>query len=599
MKGDTALTTLLAAEFQFVQQYIFALPKLRAMVGANRSLALALKALEKAVPSVLSYPLPQALRDHFDKLAAFERTYLGERAEGDKPAEQLERGILAAAGGHFEVLLDSGDEALSENMVRALHEYAPGLAFSLVPADVDAKAAFHSQDGAVRRAIGQQKFERSKGAAALFGHPYMQVCQYSGTEPADHKQSYWPEPPRYVSQRTKMLLELGHTTTPPPVSDMAGFVEDRVLSHHKGARLPREFNEFLHPGEGRSFLAIVAIDGNNVGQSLKQFQQTKIDKGATYFEGAAQTELFFYRLRLLHRVALVRALLATKSLSPIARESENKGEGSEQVLPLRMLMLGGDDALLVLRPYVAMEFIQHFARWWHALLCADQRLAGDEVQFSEEEWQGLTGWTKQFGAFTFKAGIALTPASYPFHAGHALAYELASSAKSARLPDGSGTSTVDWHMLFSSQPEPLDQLRAREYTRSYTLGVEQESLHLTHRPYPILGTGKSLEAQWSKASSLAQGIAEEEQGRIARSKLKLLRTLVGIGRLETELILRELRQATRGAAGLPEKAFEKVNGAYETELMDLAELVDMFVEKQRLEKVRAAEKEEQEVPAPS
>ena len=112
-------------ELQRVQTWLFAVPRLRAMVGANallgETLRVVLPKLAREtgcgwtlVPSSETYPTADAndpLKDH------------------DDPAADAKDGILARDGGHFEALFASGAEAFADAAGCLLRSRLPGLRF--------------------------------------------------------------------------------------------------------------------------------------------------------------------------------------------------------------------------------------------------------------------------------------------------------------------------------------------------------------------------------------------------------------------------------------------------------------------------------------
>lgn len=110
-----------------VQTWLFAVPRLRAMVGANallgETLRVALPKLARETgrgwtlsPSGETYPAAEP----DDPLAAH-----------DDPAADAKAGILSRDGGHFEAQFASGAEAFADAAGRLLRSTVPGLRFRI------------------------------------------------------------------------------------------------------------------------------------------------------------------------------------------------------------------------------------------------------------------------------------------------------------------------------------------------------------------------------------------------------------------------------------------------------------------------------------
>src|SRR5579883_1901530 len=113
-------------EFQRVQTWLFAVPRLRAMVGANALLG---ETLRVALPNLARETGRWAL-------APSTETYPGAAADDplrdhDDPAADAKDGIIARDGGHFEARFASGAEAFADAAAQLLRRALPGLRFRI------------------------------------------------------------------------------------------------------------------------------------------------------------------------------------------------------------------------------------------------------------------------------------------------------------------------------------------------------------------------------------------------------------------------------------------------------------------------------------
>lgn len=183
-------------------------------------------------------------------------------------------------------------------------------------------------------------------------------------------------------------------------------------------------------------IAIVHIDGNNMG---KKFQ--------------ACTDLTARRalsLALLQRSQAAFATLVVEIMDEYDAYTFLSLERSpKKYLPLRPIILGGDDITFVCAAQVALRYTIRLM----TLLAAPD--ASEPTGLKE--------------GMDCCAGIAILPTSYPFFRGYDLAEQLCGAAKiemrKCLSADGAGGSSwLDFAILHGEQPPDLTQLRAQEYS---------------------------------------------------------------------------------------------------------------------------------------
>lgn len=283
-------------EFQRVQTWLFAVPRLRAMVGANallgETLRVALPNLARATgrwalaPSTETYPGAAAddpLKDH------------------DDPAADAKDGILARDGGHFEAQFASGAEAFAAAAGRLLRRALPGLRFRI------------SIDGV----------EYGKSHVHLSTElPVLAPCEWTGRGLASTIIEQGNDRPA-VSLDVARRHDAAKRTEDGTAKDLASLLS--ALTKLKSLERPQELKDLV----GSGYLALVHADGNGIGKGAGQ--------------GDAKRAAFFHRNRVLLRRALQHA---------IDVHCPKTGQA-----PLVPLMLGGDDLLLVCRAELALPFV--------------------------------------------------------------------------------------------------------------------------------------------------------------------------------------------------------------------------------------------------
>ncbi len=283
-------------ELQRVQTWLFAVPRLRAMVGANALLG-----------ETLRVELPKLARQTGRWVLAPSTEVYPEACESDPlkqhddPAADAKDGILARDGGHFEAQFGSGASAFADAAAQLLRNSMPGLRFRI------------SIDSA-RLAKSQVHLSTEL--------PVLAPCEWTGRGLASEIVEQGDERPA-VSLDVAHRHEAAKRAEDGSAVDLASLLVE--TTQLKKLRRPRELKELV----GNGYLALIHADGNGVGSGA----------GKTDSERAR----FFHRNRVLLRCAVQNAMDAHCP--------------DKEQAPLIPLMLGGDDLLLVCRAEIALPFV--------------------------------------------------------------------------------------------------------------------------------------------------------------------------------------------------------------------------------------------------
>ncbi|WP_437203599.1 hypothetical protein [Planctomicrobium sp. SH664] len=285
-------------ELQRVQSWLFAVPRLRAMVGANSLLG-----------ETLRVELPKLAREagHLWTLKqnngeAYPDAHPDDPLQAhDDPGADARDGILARDGGHFEAQFANGADAFADAAEHLIRTTLPGLRFRIT---VD----------------GEQ---RTRNQVCLSTElPVLAPCEWTGR---------------------------GLASTPVAQGDELCEVSLDVARRHKVAKLNASWKmkdvasllgattrlKLLDPVQelkelaGNGYLALIHADGNGVGSGIAKDSPDSVHAA------------FFH----MNRVILRRAV---KDAIDDACDKDVAGKG-ESPAPLVPLMLGGDDLLLVCR----------------------------------------------------------------------------------------------------------------------------------------------------------------------------------------------------------------------------------------------------------
>lgn len=217
--------------------------------------------------------------------------------------------------------------------------------------------------------------------------------------------------------------------------------------------------ESLGYKSGESYISVVHIDGNNMGvkfSSCRNMQERK--------------EL---SLRVRRKVRQAFGYLISEIINDYPRYDElldmrRLRQGSKKLLPLRPIIIGGDDITFICPGRTGMYYAQRFIEY-----------VSSEDLLEESIYQKLKAQNN--GSFSRSlsccAGVAIVPAKYPFFRAYELAEQLCSEAKRlSRRDDGC---YLDFAILHGEKYGDIGLLLAEQYT------APQGGLH--YGPYNVLG----------------------------------------------------------------------------------------------------------------
>lgn len=187
-------------------------------------------------------------------------------------------------------------------------------------------------------------------------------------------------------------------------------------------KLPDEFEDIIVNKGEDSTIAVVHLDGNGIGQRFKELKTLEQVRNLSSDMAKAISSSFDAILE--HLIELVK---------------EKKIEINENFLPLRPIILGGDDITFVTRGnlglYLAKLFIEKF----------------EESKTSDNKKNSAC------------AGIAIVNMKYPFYRAYMIAEELCTNAKTKRKRIKSEKSFIDFHVLSGQQSTSIELIRSEQF----------------------------------------------------------------------------------------------------------------------------------------
>lgn len=545
-------------EFKRVQGYLFGVPRLPVMVGANALLGETLRGrcrdgggrlefdLEVASLPLLAagcnaqWPRGCDAADNWP-IRGDEDPLVQGIWQDDVARVAKDTGVLSRDGGHFAAVFPA-EEAAKSFLARAMELTGDRLPGVRVQARL--KRISRGEAGWMAAEVGDGVGGSRR--ETVLDLPQAEVCEYSGNEPASEEIQVGAEKV-CISRSVYQKYEAGRRFDAGKTNDVLGILRPSLLSvlgfstqDASDRPFPAEFAEISVQG----YLAVVYVDGNSVGSRFDAYRRSFPED---FFARWAKGEQFFHALRVGMRIATCRAIQRVFA-------NLRTGSGAKRV-PLRLLMLGGDDLLLVCGAPWGLPFVVELAR---------------ELQETTKDLPDGQG------PLTVGAGVAIVHDKFPFHRAHDLAEQLAQSAKRLKsaLPPGHGN-VVDWLLVTESWHGDVGETRRRD--------LLVEDLILSGRPYPVLKMEDVGEGTLEQMLQDAKDLREATQGgRFARSQLHALAAALPEGRYSAEFAAGALEDNTRNALRSRSYLSEEGNpwiampdGRQLTRVLDLMELYEL------------------------
>lgn len=474
--------TLTVIDTKSIQKYIFGTNKLQQNAGASYLVDCATK---NWVVDCLPRPHNVIDIDATDTGKKFSE----QKIEDGKLASEL----LYTGGGNAVVLFKNRDLAVefAGSLTRKVIQKAPGLEIILVHRDIDWQN--ESLNDVLQQAmedLAKRKADRFTSTPQL-GLGVTASCVYTGLPAVDYEKDTEKDTGRIISAEVKAQIEAAEEAHK-RLENLLG------LNDYK---IPKDFEDFGRTRGESSYIAVVHIDGNQMGMRIKDYiQQNSSDnslisalrKFSNSIEKTAQ-----------------EVLKKTTGLLVNAIEQDEKGnkkiagtiELRENKIPFRPIVFGGDDLTFVCDGRLGLTLASYYLR------------ESSKSNLEDEK------------PFYCRAGVAVIKTRFPFARGYALAEELCASAKKriAELRDlGEDSATaMDWHFATGGQLEDLESVRKREYTVK-----EGELLYM--RPVSLFCDSEDWRS-WTTFEKIVREFKEGEKWKDRRNKVKALRETLRTG----------------------------------------------------------------------
>ena len=473
-----------------------------------------------------------------------------------KEAKELEMGkensdteceIAYIGGGNMLVLVRKGEESLSicrelvqKWSLKVLLE-APGLKTGVAIGEIDlGKDNF--QDSL--KALYTKLKENQNNVLPQVDLPYTGFsieCDYSGKVANVYNKEY----KRLVSAEVE-------------AKTVAFDAADKKIKKNFSKVLGDEYDfcselESLGYKDGESYISVIHIDGNNMGVKFSSCRDMQERKNLSKKVQETVEHAFGY---------LIKNIVTEYDSYADVLDMRVLKQGNKRLLPLRPIIIGGDDITFICPGRMGLQYAQAFIDYVNSEDLLDDKL----YKYIKEE----TG--KQISkSLSCCAGVAIVPAKYPFFRAYELAEQLCDEAKAlSRKDDGN---YLDFAILHGEKYGDIKMLRKEQY--------ESANGNLHYGPYNVLG--KETDKKSVKGLlALSRALAGDK---MPRNKVKDLRRVLHEDKhsmsifLENcpeicELVKKENKLATIAADDLWDKFEDKVTFA--TRYIDAIEAIDFI-----------------------
>jgi hypothetical protein len=481
--------------------------------------------------------------------------------------------VLLAAGGNAIVEFENPDEARrwTSQYTRWLQDTAPGLEVVVAHRPYDGPLVWALKALAID--LARAKLERRPRVPQL-GLSVTATCSVTGL------------PATSIGQDQSRLSRQIETLRRKDVQQSArerwkDFLPER-LEQAVGwmTAFPYDLDQMGRSYGETSLLGVVHVDGNGVGQAISEWLHRCINEKVSDKTVRDEYRMWSQAIDELGKHVLHATIRRVASCVCEERGEQGKPtchvrgtphglgfrlhtENGHLLLPLRPILLGGDDLTFVCDGRIALDLAA---------------AALGEFEKNPIPHLGEGGGERKLTAC---AGVALVKAHAPFHRSYDLAEGLCASSKQARREMHKKRQVesgcwLDWQVGSARPGETVEGLRAREYKGN----------KLTMRPYPLNPfNGRKESWSWLDTELLGPGTTPEtaEQGfrgatcwKESRSRVKRLGALVSG---DPEGIQRQIQawKTIETETQLPAELHDDDFIVDRTPLLDAIELLDLHL----------------------
>jgi CRISPR/Cas system-associated protein Cas10 (large subunit of type III CRISPR-Cas system) len=296
----------------------------------------------------------------------------------------------------------------------------------------------------------------------------------------------------------------------------------------EGTNRPDDFNVFHNFGEAKDYIGLIYADANNMGDEIKNLRTLERLKS---FADKVDLSIYQAVCDAIQKHLPVRQLPEQKQHDPT--KSSDNSNSPKWVFPFDILLLGGDDLVMVTPASSAMDVALTTAKRFNEL---------------------TKGWGPEGKGYTLSVGVILAPIKYPFGLLQDLAETTLKAAKQKRgkqekqeekkgqkEPTAFGDTSINFMVVSGNTSHDFDkvykQLQNKDVQNN---GYDSKvNLYATLRPYTV-----------EELDILLDAIRDGRNKSLGRTKLHQVREAVLKMNLTTSVgeslaVLRNWKQSQR------------------------------------------------------
>ena len=210
--------------------------------------------------------------------------------------------------------------------------------------------------------------------------------------------------------------------------------------------------------EGESYISVIHIDGNNMGVKFSKCRDAQERKELSLKVAGIVQEAFR---------ELIKSIIAEYDSKAYAKALDMKDlvdKEGRKLLPIRPIIIGGDDITFVCPARVGIEYAKRFIE----AVNKQDFLSDEQYEYMSKEVNKEVNKEKVEDKIELSrtmsccGGVAIVPLKYPFFRAYKLAEHLCGSAKTkSRKNDNS---LIDFAILYGEMTPNLDQLCRYQYS---------------------------------------------------------------------------------------------------------------------------------------
>ena len=277
--------------------------------------------------------------------------------------------------------------------------------------------------------------------------------------------------------------------------------------------LAEDLNDLGCSGGEKSFVAVVHIDGNSMGNRVRNLKEKygsqcgregweRFKKKYRQFCDSTDRD---YKAVFDEMVHIIIQNIESGNFSDLNLKQKN----GKKILPIRKIILAGDDVCFACDGRIGLECANIFLK----------RLMSIKNPLDDEPYYAA-------------AGVCIVHSKFPFYRAYNVAEGMCRSAKhfiaeNAESPEGEGrAAAIDWHIDFGEMEGSVSELK-----KNY---IAKDNTNLLLRPYYV-GGGKII--CYDSFKKILTSL-QKERAYIPRSKMKRLREALKKGKTASEYFIR-------------------------------------------------------------